>query len=435
MSAPLSNSTPPAGRPSVRTEESPFFTSSPYEPSVPPIQRLEDIDLLDLELYHVGDPHAVWRLLREKAPVFWHSKGAVGTEGKGFWVLTRNEDVGRVYQDSTLFSSETGPFLDMRLEDTPRRILPSLDGADHKMLRGLVSPFFSRRALAVYTDSIRGTVTQLFDSVEARGTCDFSAEIAEKLPITATCNLLGISVSEAKSLADMVLVIDSPSPESMKKYNDAVLEFFKSAIDERRSSGANESIVDIVSNAQVDGQSVSKEDISHLLWVLFHGGIDSTVHAATGALLALFHHPEQLDILRKDLSLVERAVEEMLRWTAPSHANKRQVMQDVVIRGTRIKKGDYVSVWSPSANRDESAHEDPYRFDVRRAIKRPLATFGLGGKHHCIGEYFARLELKVLFEELFRRYPGVGQAGPAVRSSAYTMLISPITSLPISLGS
>lgn len=433
MSAAIDKPPRKAVRNQVRVEADPYYTSSPYEPSVPPIQRLEDIDLLDLELYHVGDPHAVWRLLREQAPVFWHEKGAVGTEGKGFWVLTCNDDIGAVYQDSVLFSSESGPFLDLRLEDTPKRILPSLDGLDHKRLRGLVSPFFSRRALAVYTDSIRATVTELFDAVEGRGTCDFNSDIAEKLPITATCNLLGISATEARTLADMVLVIDSPAPETMKKYNDAVLEFFAIAIEERRRSGATSTIVDVVSNAQSDGQPMSKEDISHLLWVLFHGGIDSTVHAATGALLSLFQHPDQLDVLRNDITLVEPAVEEMLRWTATSHANKRIATRDVEIRGTRIKKGDYVSVWSPSANRDETAYDSPFRFDVRRVIKRPLATFGLGGKHHCIGEYFARLELRVLFEELFKRFPRVEQAAPAVRGTAYTMLISPIAFLPITV--
>ena len=409
------------------------FSSSPYEPELPPVERLQDINLLDLDLYHRGDPHAAWKLLREQAPVFWHEKGAVGTEGKGFWVLSRYDDIGAVYQDSALFSSETGPFLDMLVDHTPRRILPSLDGHEHQVRRALVAGFFTKRALLRYEESIRSTVKKLYDDCEERGSCDFSKDIAEKLPIKATCEVMGISEDEAEAMARMVIDIDSHAPNAMENYNDVVLKFFVDMMEQRRRAGLNETIVDTIANAKVDGEPLSDIDATHLLYVLFHGGIDSSSHAMTGSLLSLFHHPDQMDLLRKDPTLVEKSLDELLRWTATSHANKRQVMADIEIRGTKIKKGDYVSVWSPSANRDELAYEDPYRFDLRRTGMKPSSTFGLGGRHHCIGEYFARLEMKLLFEELFRRYPKVEQAGPAVRSKAYTMLISPLTSLPIKL--
>src|ERR1700722_640298 len=171
------------------------------------------------------------------------------------------------------------------------------------MLRGLVSSFFTRRALTVYADSIRATVNSLFDAAVDSRICDFSSQIAERLPITATCNLLGISEAEAKSLADMVLKIDSHSPSSMREYNDAVLQFFRDLTEERRRAGTHQTIVDIVAHAEVEGQPVRGEDLAHLLWVLFHGGIDSTVHAATGGLLALFHYPDQLAALKADASL------------------------------------------------------------------------------------------------------------------------------------
>lgn len=410
------------------------FSSSPYEPVLPPVERLEDIDLVDPDLYHRGDPHAAWQLLREKAPVFWHEKGAVGTEGKGFWVLTRYDDVGKVYQDSELFSSETGPFLDMLVDHTPRRILPSIDGREHQLRRAIVSSFFTRRELVRYEDMVRRIVTSLFDECEAKGSCDFSTDIAEKLPIKATCDVMGISEEEAEAMARMVIDIDSHAPDAMKSYNNAVLRFFGDLLEKRRQAGTTTSMVDAVANARIDGEPVSDEDATHLLYVLFHGGIDSSTHAMTGSLVSLFHHPGQMELLRKDPSLVESSLEELLRWTATSHANKRQATADTEIRGVKIRKGDYVSVWSPSANRDELAYEDPYRFDLRRIPGKPLSTFGLGGRHHCIGEYFARLEMKVLFEELFRRFPRVEQAGAAARSKAYTMLISPVTSLPIALN-
>jgi cholest-4-en-3-one 26-monooxygenase len=231
----------------------------------------------------------------------------------------------------------------------------------------------------------------------------------------------------------MILQIESNSGEELKDFNEAVLNFFKVVTEERRRSPVRETILDTVAQAEIDGKPIPETDMLHLLWVLFLGGIDSTVHAATGGLLALFHHPDQLRLLREDPGVIKNAVEEILRWTSTSHANKRQVMQDIEIRGTKIRKGDFITVWSPSANRDELAYPDPYRFDVRRNITRPVATFGMGGKHTCIGQYFARLELRVLLEELFRRFPNVEQTAPMVRSPAYTMQISPITSLPVRL--
>ncbi|MET0983815.1 MAG: hypothetical protein ABW034_00265, partial [Steroidobacteraceae bacterium] len=165
----------------LHISQDPFFTSSPYEPELPAVQRLEDIDLVDPELYHRGDPHAAWRLLREKSPVFWHEKGTAGTAGKGFWVLTRYDDSGIVYRDSNLFSSESGPFVDLGLYDAPHRILPSLDGKEHQQRRNLVNRFFTPTALERYTESIRGTVNRLFDAVADRGECDFCKDIAEKL--------------------------------------------------------------------------------------------------------------------------------------------------------------------------------------------------------------------------------------------------------------
>lgn len=415
-----------------RTETDPFYTSSPYEPELAATTRLDEIDLLDPVLYHRGDPHAVWRKLRQEAPVFWHEKGTRGTDDKGFWVFTRYEDIEKLYKDSRRFVSTKGPFLDFRREDVPNRILPSLDGPDHRRLRALVARFFTPPALKSVEDHIRGVATRLIDGVIERGEADFSLDLAEPLVAEVTCDLLGVPFAEVREMAEVLFRVESNEVDAISEYNNAVLSYFDRELDIRRK-GDGTSITDRVAQAfdPNDPDAPTREDLIHLLWVLFLGGTDSTTHTLTGGLLSLFHHPDQLAKLTADPSLVGNSVEEILRWTATSHANKRYVMEDSEIGGTLIRKGDYVSMWSPSANRDEAVFADPFRFDVTRKCASPVTTFGAGGQHHCIGAHFARMETRILLEEVFARLPDIRPSAPAIRSPAYTMLISPVTSMPV----
>lgn len=416
-----------------RIEREPYFSSSPYEPVLPPPRRLSDIDLLDPDLYYQGDPHAAWRLLRREAPIFWHERGSPGTENKGFWVLSRYDDAGMAYRDPSVFSSEEGPFLDLDAATMPGRMLASMDGHAHKTNRRIVARFFTPAALRKWTGTIRDTVNDLLDRAEGLNEVDFLSDVAGRLPVVATCDLLGIARDEAGELTALLAAAADQTPEALERFNDATLGFFDRVAFERRRSGAADSIAGVVANAQVDGERLPDEDVSHLLWNLFFGGIDSTAHAATGGLLALFHHPEQFDLLRADPMLIDGAIDEIIRWTSISHANKRKVLTDIEIAGQRVRRGDYVTMWSPSANRDESAFPDPYRFDIRRKSIKPIMSFGGGGPHQCLGQFFARLELKVLFEELIRRFPTIAQAGPAVRARHFTVITAAFHALPVRL--
>lgn len=409
------------------------YTSSPYEPLHAPVASLDAINLLDHDLYREGDPHAAWKMLREQAPVFWHRHGSRGTEGKGFWVLTRYDDIAAVYRNSTLYSSECGPFLDLQADDTPRHILASIDGHPHRIRRGIVAKLFTPQAITGWNESVRRTVDAIIDEVIEKGECDFSKDIAHALPMRATCDLLGISANEAQRLIDMLFSLDPGSVDELGDYNRATAEFFLQISKERKASGAQGTMVDLVNNAILEGDPIGDEDVAEILWILFFGGIDSTVHAITGSLLSLFHHPDQLALIREDPSLAWPGTEEMLRWTSTSHANKRLTMEDTEIRGVQIKAGDYVTMWSPSANRDEDVFPDPFRFDLNRKFERTksIATFGGGGPHQCIGQFFARLELQILFEAVFERMPDIAPVGPATRSDHFTILLSPIEQMPV----
>jgi cytochrome P450 len=415
-----------------RVEPEPWFTSSPYEPTQPAPERIEDIDLMDPELYHSGDPHAAWRLLRDAGAAHWVDRPTPATEGRGYWVVPRYEEVHQVHRNAKVFSSAKGAFPD-HAEGTKNipHFLSSMDAPEHRLHRGLVQRFFAPNAMKNYADSIQTLVDGLIDGVIERGSCDFGTDIASPMTYIASCNLMGISTDEAQDLHRMFMEM-ATDEDAFAAYNLAVLQFFDAIIRDRQGSERRETIVEIAANGEIDGRPITTEEAVNLMWILLLGGLDSTSHGAISGLLSLFHHPDQFELLLADTSpeRIEVAVEEMLRWTSGSHCNRRWIVEDTELGGVRMDKGDFITTWFPSANRDERVFPEPYRFDVRRHNNRPIATFG-GGPHHCLGAYFARLELRILFGRLFARLRDIEQAGPLVRGVGYTAVVSPVHSLPI----
>lgn len=411
-----------------RTTAQPRFTSSPYEPVAPPVEDVRDVDLTDPDLMRRGDPHDVWMRLRQEAPIHWHEKGLHGTRGRGFWAVTRYADCAHVHRRADLFSSSETTFPDALPEEFPRQ-LSSMDALEHGMYRKLISPFFTPAAINKWHADVLQIVTDLLDEAQERGEFDFLATVGNPLPIHATGRFLGVPPEEIASLAESLQSVDLAHPEAMAAYTDAVRGFF----DEVTRNGTalpEDGIIGAVMNGKIDGVPIDRADALTYLWILFTGALDTTTHAAAGGLLSLFHHPAEFQRLREDPSLTETGVDEMLRWVAPSNVEKRLVMADTSVGGVEFTAGDYVLTWIASANRDEAAFPDPFRFDVGRKDKPLNLTFGLG-PHVCIGRNFARLELQVLFQEMIRRFGTIEQAGPAIRGKAFTIIMSPLRTLPI----
>ncbi len=412
-----------------RIELDPWYTSSPYEPVETPIRRLEDIDLLDGALYAKGDPHAVWRLMREKAPIFWHERGSDGTDGKGFWAVTRYEAIREVHRNVAVFSNTKGFFLDLAAQQLPHG-LGDMDAPEHRSHRAVITRFLTPRAMRSWEGQLSEIVTRLIDDVIEQGSCDF-AEEALKLPMLATSALIGVSPNETRELKQMLDSVVSNESDVLKAYNQCVLQFFRECIEQRRKRPDLDSIIGVVASAEIDGRPITLEEGASLLHQLFTAGVDSTGITAAIMLLSLFHHPEQLEMWIADPSVTESAVEELLRWSALVHSNKRWVLEDTELEGQRLRRGDFVTTWHPSASRDERVFRDPYKLDLQRSSANPIPTFG-GGAHHCVGAYFARLELRVLFREVLARMKALEQAGPAVRVDRYfTLMVAPIRSLPV----
>ena len=236
--------------------------------------------------------------------------------------------------------------------------------------------------------------------------------------------LLGVPESEVPTLQRMhqtILGVLSAKPD-FGDYD----RYFTELAEERRRDPQDD-LLSLLTQAEVDGKKLDRSEILGWVDLLITGGIDTTHAAAAGGLLALIEHRDQLARLQQDLSLLESAVEEILRWTSPLVHFARTATADTELSGQKIRKGDVVALLYPSANRDEEHFEDPYRFRIDRSPNRHLA-FGVG-EHVCPGAHLARLELQRLFAHLLPRLVEVELAGPVEHAEAN--VISGLKRLPV----
>jgi cytochrome P450 len=388
-----------------------------------------DVDLTDAALYQDGFPHAVFTALRRDAPVKWQSfrEGLPGDHDEGFWVLSKHEDVQAVSRNSELFNSFDGP----QLSDQPviaGKMLVSMDGRDHTRQRRLISAGFTPRMVKLLDEQIRRWAESIVDRAVDVGECDFVAQIAYKLPMNVIADIVGIPVQDREwlfAVTNDILQGDAPeramSVEERLRIQAEVFEYAQRLGLEKRNE-PKEDVWTILSTVEVetdDGErtALSQIELDMFFLLLVIAGSETTRNALSGGLVALLDHPEQLERLRRAPEAIPVAVEEILRWSSPVSCFARRATRDTEIRGVRIARGERVSVWYPSANRDEDVFDEPFRFDPARA-PNPHVAFGGGGAHFCLGANLARRELVTLLEVLFERTERIELAG----TPSYTSL-------------
>ena len=391
-----------------------------------------DVDLTDHNAFAAAVPYAGFDLLRREAPVHWHPEPG----GPGFWAVTRYDDVVAVSRDTATFSSETGA---SALEDLApdaleaRKSMIDMDPPGHTRLRRIVTPAFTRRAVAAYEPRLRELTRVVIDRAVEVGEFDAVTAVAAAVPIQILCELLGVPAEDQDTMIELAdrmiantdpdftdVLLDGADSERYRLLpfrSPAALDMFahsRRLTTERRAAPRADLMSRIV-GAEVDGRRLSQREIDAMFLLLVVAGNETTRQAIALGLLALLERPEQLDRLRAaDPTEAAVAVEEVLRWSTPLHHFRRTATCDVELRGQRIRAGDKVVIWYTSANRDEEVFADPYRFDIRRQPNNHLA-FGRGGPHRCLGEHLARLEIRVVFEELLARVDQIESTGPAVR--------------------
>jgi cytochrome P450 len=299
-------------------------------------------------------------------------------------------------------------------------------------MRRLVNKGFTPKAVNAMEPRIREITRGVLDRLDGRTECDFVLDVASQLPLAVICGLMGIPESDWPlmfQLTNQTLGAGDPEyqaevvPEdqrgtvtaSLKTSNDGrrkMIAFFADLLRERRKA-LGQDLVSILLESEVDGEQLDEVDILAFCFLLVLAGNETTRNAISGGLWVLCDHPAERARLQTDMSLIDSAVDEILRWTSPLHHMSRRAVADVTIRGVEIRAGESVLMWYPSANRDEDVFEDPYRFNITRHPNDHLA-FG-HHEHFCLGAGFARKEIRVMFEELFARYPNIQLNGEPAR--------------------
>jgi cytochrome P450 len=401
--------------------------------------RLSDIDLTDLDNFAGGFPHAYFTFLRRDAPVWFHPGTSHSPGGDGFWVLSRHADIRSVAMDPVTFSSVGGGGRaggGTTLEDFPRGavagvLLNMMDAPRHPHFRKLVTPSVSPRMLAQMEPELRRRTAEILDGVAERGECDFLVDVAAELPLQAIARLMGVPQEDRHQLlewADATLDYadrDVGQQSARSATAAARMSAYAAELIERKRSSPGEDIISLVTRATIpgpDGRPAPLSDGELLMFfhLLIAAGSETTRNSIAAGLKALIEHPDEYRLLRDDRMLLRTAVDEMLRWASSTPYNRRTATRDVELGGQLIRAGDKVTLWWASANRDEAVFDDPFRFDVRRD-PNPHLAFG-HGSHFCLGANLARLEIRVMFEELLDRFDGFALAGAVewVRSNKHT---------------
>jgi cholest-4-en-3-one 26-monooxygenase len=373
--------------------------------------QLSDVNLTDPDIFQQAVPHDMFALLRREAPVYWHPE-----KSGGFWAITKYADLKAISKSPNLFSSARQGTL---LRDVPPQSLPfvqeimlNMDPPRHRRYRALVNKAFSPRMVTNLHGPIRGMVKRIINNVIEKGECDFVDDIAAQLPLEVICEMMGVPEEDRRqvyAIGNRMVGFDDPDlqpdgkPAGDIDGEAASAEMFMYAgklLEKARKHPADDLATALV-NAEIDGHRLSDSDFNFFFLLLIIAGNETTRTVTTNGMLDLIRHPDQLHDLRRDLSLLPSAIEEILRYNPPVHSFRRTATADTELRGQRIRENDKVILWYPSANRDEEVFEKSQDFDMRRSPNEHLA-FGIG-EHFCLGANLARLELNEVFRGVLTR--------------------------------
>lgn len=361
-----------------------------------------------------GFPHEFFAWLRREHPVWWHDATEHTPDGKGFWVVSRYAEAAAIMKDPVTFSSGVAG---TAIGDSPGAglSLNQTDDPQHRRLRSLVSRGFTPRTIGRLEDDLRVRARQILAGVPAGEPFDFVALVAQELPLQAICMILGVPQEDRGHLARIVNdAIEAETGEVLGgDYVRALGAYGAELIREKRQHPADDILSIIVHAGGDDGTPpLTDRELKAFFNLLFPAGAETTRGAIGGAVLAFIEEPEQWARLRSHRELMRSAVEEVVRWTSPSVYKRRTATRDVALAGTEIAQGQKVTYWEMSANRDEAVFAEPFTFDVGRD-PNPHVGFGVG-THFCLGASLARLEIRVMLEELLARFDRFELAGRPV---------------------
>ncbi len=370
------------------------------------------VDALTDPALYTGDPFPLYARLRAEAPVAWH-------EGAGFWAVTTHPEVQAVGTDPATFCSSRGILVEEIGVDyaTPPTMMHT-DPPAHTRYRRLVQPGFKPTVVRALEDQVRRRAVALIEGIEADGVTDVVPVLAVPFPLQVICGLLGVDADEWPRFyewSEGVIPGATDWPEERRQALMAEMWSYLVAVAKQRRVEPRHDVVSALATAAPGGDQLSDDELAMFLIQLLVAGNETTRNLLSGGLAALAERPDQWARLRRDRSLVPSAVDELLRWTTPVISFMRTATRATELRGQPIAAGEPVLLVYASANRDEAVFgPDAARLDVGRD-PNPHVSFGFG-THFCLGAALARLEARVVLEELLDRFGGLEPAGEIERA-------------------
>jgi len=379
---------------------------------------LDEINLASFDFWARDDVHGALAKLRRERPIAWHQHP---DSGKGFWSVTRYDDVAAITRDHETFSSAWGIQVMTDPEDMQRlsaiRSMISTDPPRHTRLRAVVNRGFTPRAVARAEESVRRRAREIVDVVAPKGEIEFVSEVASVLPVAIICDMMGVPEADRShllGLTNRLLAGGDPeyggTKDTLLKAG-AELRDYGLRLGRSRLERPQEDLTTTLVHAEVDGEAMPPEDLGPFFLLLIAAGNETTRNSISHGLWALTQFPDEKRRWLEDLDgRATLAAEEIVRWATPVLHMRRTVTRDTAFGGVEMHKGYKVAMWYLSANRDEAHFADPYRFDIARD-PNPQGGFGTGGSHFCLGAHLARREIVVMFTELLRRLPDIEAIG------------------------
>ena len=383
------------------------------------------VDLSSHDAFNEGAPFATFDRMRREDRVAWCEE----KDGRGFWSITRHEDLMVVNKNVKVFSSAKGIRIEDQTEEEyeARKTFQETDPPEHSYFRMLVNAAFSKQHMAQYEDQIRQITRDLIEQCLDIGTFDAVDKIARQLPMRMLGQIIGVPDEDSDWLVEkgdalisnsdpdytdfVVDKVDTEEYRFLPFRSPAAVELFDYADDlmKRIEKGEKLGALNLVLSEAKNGKKMTNGEFRNFFCLLVAAGNDTTRYSIAATIHALANKPELLEQLRgADKNFTGLAADEMIRWAAPTTHFRRTALEDIELHGKQIKKGDKVVLWFTAGNRDESMFENPYEIDFTRKPNRFL-SFGQGGPHVCLGMWLAKLEVRVVLEELARNVASIKQ--------------------------
>lgn len=405
-----------------------------------------NLDLADLGLWKDGPPHELFAELRGR-PLHFSPLSDFEHEA-GFWSVVRFDDIAEVGRDHATFSSDRSILLVDKLSwdsevpdpmDLAQHMMITTDPPRHDRMKALVQRAFTPRRALEHTERMREIINLVYDRALERhpdGRVDLVQDVGQYVPAMVIGDMLGAPREDAARLVDWTNRTTAfedprlvPDLGEILRALEEFLPYVNAMIEARRAKPTGDLTTAFI-EAEIDGDHLTHEEILMFFFLLMVAGNDSTRAVFTSGMKNLLEDPEQMALVRSGAVPLEQVVEEFVRYNPAFAYMRRTATRDVELSGAEVKAGDKLALWYVSGNRDESAFEDPHRFDLRRD-PNPHQGFGGGGRHFCLGAGLARLELKLWIEETLRRFPELALAGESDRLAS--TFLNQYRSIPVAL--